>query len=296
MGKNTKTYSEPRLSLSGPAKAARGESDVQELFSISSYTLNMVEVEDDTYIPFPGNIAPEGYFYSPFYEVTLKELTDDLQTIYTKRINFVPSANTTYLRTETVTFYDTEMGVFEDRTMYVICIASPVTYDFLPGQPFSIYDIQEELTYRGHLSAATIASNGSCQLEIALETPIDSTGLCGQATGASGRSRYIVSALEENAPTYAEYIPESGKLVWRGPKKMSDLTSESPIYNMPFTNGRLYIHHNVNVFVRRQDPHGDYMLYHPSNKNPLRRYQIEGDAKLDLDYIQYIIDSMVDAC
>jgi hypothetical protein len=65
---------------------------------------------------------------------------------------------------------------------------------------------------------------------------------------------------------------------------------------MPFTNGRLYVHHNVNVFVRRQDPHGDYMLYHPSKKNPLRRYQIEGDAKIDFDYIQYIIDSMVDAC
>lgn len=296
MAKNTKAYSELKLSQSGPAKAAREESNVQQLFSISSYTLNTVEIEDDKRTPFPGNISPEGYFYSPFYEVTLKELTDELQTVYTKRINFVPSANTTYARSEIVTFYDPEMGTFEDKTMYVIGVVSPITYDLLPGQPFAIYDIQEELTYRGHLSGVTTVENGASLFEIALETPIDSDGLRGVSEGLSGRSRYIVSLIEENTPAYAEYIPETGKLVWKGPKKMSDLESNSPIYNMPFTNGRLYVHHNVNVFVRRQDPHGDYMLYHPSKKNPLRRYQIEGDAKIDFDYIQYIIDSMVDAC
>jgi hypothetical protein len=102
--------------------------------------------------------------------------------------------------------------------------------------------------------------------------------------------------MTENAPDYAEYIPSTGKLVWRGPKKMSDLESDSPIYNMPFTNGRLYIHKNVDVFVRRQDPHGEYRIFRPSLKNPLRRFQVEGDPKLDFDYIQYIIDSMVDAC
>ena len=85
-------------------------------------------------------------------------------------------------------------------------------------------------------------------------------------------------------------------MIWRAPKKMSDLDSQSPLYNMPFTNGRLYIHKVVNMFVRRQDPHGNYMLFRPAINNPLRRYQIEGNPGIDFDYIQYIIDSMVDAC
>ena len=77
---------------------------------------------------------------------------------------------------------------------------------------------------------------------------------------------------------------------------MSDLDNDSPLYNMPFTNGRNYIHRNINVFVRRQDSTGGFHLFRPSIANPLRRFQVEGDAKLDFGMIKYIIDSMVDAC
>lgn len=297
MGRETIAYLGPGAITRTPVRAPGAQGERQSLFSVSSYTLNRYSVSDtDEGVPFPGNIQPEGYFYSPFYEIALKELDDELQTASTKRINFVPSAVTTTASSATTRFYIPDMGVFEDRVLWKVSIASPVSYDFLPGQPFCIYDIKEEMTYRGYLNGFSSMTNGGSILDISTEQEIDIDGLRGESPGANGNSRYIISMLEGNAPGYAEYIPSSGKLVWRGLKKMSDLTSDSPIYNMPFANGRLYIHHNVNVFVRRQDPHGEYKLFRPSKNNPLRRYQIEGDSKLDLDYVQYIIDSMVDAC
>ena len=279
-----------------------------EKFSIYSYALNKKASDD---VPeehrnkggierngirysFPGNISPEGYFYSPFYEVTLKELDDELQTTITRRINFSPSDSSTNAVTATIDSYLPDVGTIVTKNMTIITVKSPISYDFLIGQPFCIYDILKETTNFGYLSAFTRQQGGGFLISIATESDIKPSDLKGDNT--DGKSRYIISLLEENAPEYAEYIPASGKLVWRGPKKMSDLGSESPIYNMPFANGRLYIHRNLNVFLRRQDPHAGYNLFKASKSNPLRRFQIEGDAKLDFDYIQQIIDSLVDAC
>ena len=275
--------------------AKRGTLDeTEDLFSVSSYTLNYVQDEknEENKIYFPGNIAPEGYFYSPFYEVTLKELEDDLSSVSCRRINFSPSAASVI--SSSVTFYKAESGVFKDENLNVITITSPISYDFIIGQPFAIYDVMNDRTYRGYLDGFSGNTDGTCKLKITTDAQIKDTLLDGRS--ASGKSGYIISLMEENAPVYAEFIPSTQRLVWRGPKKMTDLTSDSPIYNMPFTNGRLYIHKNFNIFVRRQDPHGDYKLFRPSINNPLHRFQVEGNPKLDFDYVQEIIDSMVNAC
>lgn len=259
--------------------------EASEGFSVSSYTLNVINGNK-----FPGNISPEGYFYSPFYEVTLKEIDDELQSIIVKRINFVPSAAS--VTSGSVECYRPEIGSTETRKMYFVKIKSPISYDIIAGQPFCIYDVDKDATYRGSLD-----NMSGFDITIATENEIDEDILCGRAEeGCSGKSGYIISLIEENAPEYAEFLPSSQRLVWRAPKKMSDLESTSPIYNMPFTNGRLYIHKNVDVFVRRQDPDNDYKLFRPYSENPLRRFQVEGKGKLDFDYLDYIIDSSVDAC
>ncbi len=253
-------------------------------FSVSSYTLNDIEG-----VKFPGNIAPEGYFYSPFYEVTLKELDDEIQSIPVKRINFTPSGAS--VSQKTMECYNPENGSTEEKTLFLVGIKAPVAYDIILGQPFCIYDVDKDFTYRGFLDSVS-----GTYITIATESEINEDGLKGLIEGSGGKSAYIISLMEANAPIYAEFLPSSQKLVWRSPKKMSDLASDSPIYNMPFTNGRLYIHKNVDVFVRRQDPINDYRLFRPSIENPLRRFQIEGNGKLNFDAFEYIIDSMVDAC
>lgn len=293
MGQKREIYTDSSIVANGTTKvpvvlgAINAEDD---RFQISTLSLNNVEISETATGPFPGNIAPEGYFYSPFYEVTLKELEDEVQSITVRRVNFDPK--TASVVSKEVECYNPEMGITSLKTLYLITLKSPIPYNnIINGQPFCIYDIANDMTYRGFLE-----SMSGLDITIASEQEIDETGLRGEIEETSGKSTYIISLMEENAPIYAEFLPSSQKLVWRGLKKMSELSSDSPLYNMPFTNGRNYIHRNINVFVRRQDPNNDYKLFRPSVENPLRRFQVEGDAKLDFDQIQTIIDSMVNAC
>ena len=310
MAKDRQTYSSsliPTEATTVPTFLAAADSSVQKKFEIYSYALNKkpekdtpeehvnkggIQDENGNRFSFPGNINPEGYFYLPFHEVILKELDDETHFVNTKRINFNPTDGSSVIQSS-VTFYNPEIGTLDKRDVSVIKIKSPVSYDFLIGQSFCIYDIMNDMSYRGYLDAFN-EDNDGCLLTIVTENAIDEDILSGK--NLNEKSGYIISLLEENAPEYAEFIPSSQKMIWRGPKKMSDLSSESPIYNMPFTNGRLYIHKNVNVFVRRQDPNNDYHLFRPVYNNPLRRFQIEGNPKLNFDYIKYITDSMINAC
>ena len=219
----------------------------------------------------------------------LKELEDELNYATVRRINFVPQDAS--LNTITEKSYDPETGEEGEKTLYLIHITSPIPYKIIKYQPFVIYDISADTTNMGYLY-----SMEGLNITIATEYEINGENLDGSVDGADGKSCYIISLVEESVPEYAEFIPATQKLVWRGPKKMSDLESTSPLYNMPFTNGRNYIHKNINVFVRRQDPNNDYNLFRPSNENPLRRFQVEGGEKLDFDQIQYITDTLINAC
>ena len=272
----------------------RSGNNNKDKFTVYSYAMNEADKEhkggidkDNKKVSFPGNISPEGYFYSPFYEVTLKELDDELQSVQTRTINFNPEDTASTVSEVTVECYDPETGAIQEKKLYIISLITPVPYEFILHQPFCIYDVLKDTTYRGYLYNFETVEGYKSYLEIATDAKI---------VDELRSKRYIISVLTDNAPEYAEYIPASNKLIWRAPKKMSTLSNDSPIYNMPFTNGRLYIHKNLNVFVRRQDPNNDFKLFKPSNFNPLRRFQVEGDAKLDFGYIQTIIDSMVDAC
>ena len=263
-------------------------------FTVSSYTVNKIIKYTETgneVLGFPGNIMPEGYYYSPFTEVQLKEIDDSLQSMVVRRINFIPGEASAY--TAPMSAYNPETGVEEVKNMQFIKIAAPVPQNIIAGQPFCIYDVLDDMTYRGHLESLK-----GREMTICLEDEISNDGLRGgQDTSGNKRSRYIISVMNENAPEAAEFIPTSQRLVWRQIRKPSELTNDSPLYNMPFTNGRCYIQQNVNFFLRRQDPTGEYHLFRTSNnENQLMRYQVEGYGKLDFDYIKYITDSMVNAC
>lgn len=253
--------------------------------------LNVLPPEDEETeeMKFPGNISPEGYYYSPFYPVMLKELDDELQWVKTRVINYSPDTVST--GTTEREYYDPQKGIYITKTLYTITVTSPLKYDFIANQPFSIYDVYGEKTYRGYLDKIenkTILTIVSTENFLPKEDE--------PRVVEDNKNRYIVALNLENSPEYAEYIPATQKVVWRAPKKMSKLTNESPIYNMPFTNGRLYVHSNVNVFLKRQDPTGDYMLFRPAQANPLQRFKVEGQPQLDFDYINYITDTMLEPC
>lgn len=263
--------------------------NIQDRFEISSYTLNMIAKSKTEEVPFPGNVSPEGYFYSPFHEIMLRELDDVVESSEVRRINFVPTAAS--VTTATTVFYNPDDGSSAKTDVNIVKITTPVNYGFINNQPFCIYDVLCGLTYWGYFSGMT-----GREINILTKESIDSDGLTGNAEGSGGKSRYIISYLTENVPEYAEFIPTNQRLVWRAPKKMSELENTSPLYNMPFTNGRLYIHKNVNVFVRRQDPQEEYSVAKTSLLNPLNRFKVPGNKKIDFDYVREINDSLTDAC
>jgi hypothetical protein len=52
----------------------------------------------------------------------------------------------------------------------------------------------------------------------------------------------------------------TGKYVWRNFKEHKDIDNTSELYNRPFTNGTHYLHENINLYLKRQDPLGYFGL------------------------------------
>jgi len=90
---------------------------------------------------------------------------------------------------------------------------------------------------------------------------------------------------------------------------ISDVTSASTLYNIPFSNGAIYLEKNVNLFLKRQDPRATNYLYNyderPSegsrgdstSSSASTFLQKEGMPKLDLRYLlEGDIDITLDLC
>jgi hypothetical protein len=91
--------------------------------------------------------------------------------------------------------------------------------------------------------------------------------------------------------------------------KTSEVTSASTLYNVPFSNGAIYIEKNVNLFLKRQDPQGINYLYNYDERPSLGDEESkvsstlsaflrkEGMPKLDLRYLlEGDIDITLDLC
>ena len=77
----------------------------------------------------------------------------------------------------------------------------------------------------------------------------------GWTTGIS----FKVRAKNTSIPKYADEI-QPNVFLWRPVLRVGDQgATEIPDY--PFTNGALYIHKDINFFLRRQDPEGINGLY-----------------------------------
>ena len=110
-------------------------------------------------------------------------------------------------------------------------------------------------------------------------------------------------------PSYAIFRPSTSSYIWRAPINVTDVTSASTLYDIPFSNGAIYIERNINLFLKRQDPHELNYLYNYDerpNAGPssnavsssissfLRK---EGMPKLDLRYLlEGDIDISLDLC
>lgn len=72
---------------------------------------------------------------------------------------------------------------------------------------------------------------------------------------------YKLYKINPNIPSYAELMPGNDLIYrWRDVNQNGFEDVEGLIDEYPFVNGCLYVHRNINIFLRRQDPFGEYGL------------------------------------
>ena len=118
---------------------------------------------------------------------------------------------------------------------------------------------------------------------------------------------YLVFLKTLSIPDYAEKYPDnSGRYLWREISPYSNEDIESELGKRPFANGCHYVHTDINFFLRRQDPEGDYGLNITESivgqcgfisQNRLCRTRINGEILPEIEDTQeYETTNLLDLC
>jgi hypothetical protein len=264
-----------------------------------------------------GNLNPEGYYYSPHNRIVVRELSEEVSEASADRLNIdVDSTDDNFL------VMNKEVG----GTVSLVKLLSPRLRNYQKGENIMFYNTRTKETVYGMIDTAfgrqsllvkinqsdadKVIEDGSSPITIDSSLLPDSTVLFtpdeSKVYKISGD--VLVLYTDVLVPGYAIFRPSTSSYIWRGPIKVSDVSSASTLYNAPFSNGAIYIEKNINLFLKRQDPHSINYLYNyderPSTKNQnsvstslstfLRR---EGMPKLDLRYLlEGDIDITLDLC
>ena len=217
---------------------------------------------------FPGNLQPEGYFYQAHYPVKIRQISDVLNTNIGAVLN--------YNGIETWEESKTEGGqiVF----FHYVKITTTDDYDYVVGDLFGLYDSTSEELFWGVVEHIEVTNDETKTYTLTLEVneDIDLSMLTPE--------KMDIILTDGSVPSYASYIKEEQKFVWRDILSPSQVDSSNELSNMMFTNGRNYIQTNVHIFLKRQDPFGTNGLLFPakdatgvdSDTSPLHAFKKRG--------------------
>ena len=264
-----------------------------------------------------GNLNPEGYYYNPHNRIVVRELSEEVSEASADRLNIdIESTGDNFL----------VMNKNTKGSVSMVKLLSPRLRNYQKGENIMFYNTRTKETVYGMIDTAfgrqsllvkidqsdadKVIEDGSSPITIDSGLLPDSTVLFtpdeSKVYKISGD--VLVLYTDVLVPGYAIFRPSTSSYIWRGPIKVSDVSSASTLYNAPFSNGAIYIEKNINLFLKRQDPHSINYLYNyderPSTKNQnsvstslstfLRR---EGMPKLDLRYLlEGDIDITLDLC
>ena len=172
-----------------------------------------------------ANLAPEGYFYQPHYPIRIKEYDTTVNTGYHTKITFELIDDNT-IETDKNYFLETngKLYVYSKKTpgyRYIAYVES------VGGDDFT------EVTVRFDENSRTLRKLG----DITILKP---------------------NVLMPN--TAYDFNDESGRYVWREVLPTSKIPRTSELYDSIFTNGAIYLHKDINFYLKRQDPYGEYGL------------------------------------
>ena len=221
-----------------------------------------------------GNIMPEGNYYKPHTLIRLKSENSVTSSSPAKLINYG------------------EMGLSLSVSGTVLTFIYPTNYGFYKGDYIAFYNVKNNRTYWNEITNVD-TSNRMITIEL-------NEKLIGYTkTDFIGNTRILYAYWSpNNVPIYASLCPKSRNFVWRTLLSQSELKSSDELYNTTFSNGCLYIEKNINFFLRRQDPFGNYGLSKPlfkklkkSISNPMDDFIIGGAKQADFSGVIYAINN-----
>ena len=183
---------------------------------------------------------------------------------------------------------------------YLLSVLSPTDYKFVSGDYVALYDNETDKIIWGEIMAynekAGLKNKPTSEKWLTVFFEEGAFGNVNVLTNSDYfmpdglNRRYYMFWSPNSVPMYAKMAKESLKFTWRRLVPLSELQSNNELFDMPFSNGRLYIHKNVNFFLRRQDPHGKYGLSEPIYKDidnpiphPMTKFTVQGKEQLEVD-------------
>ena len=179
-----------------------------------------------------ANLGPEGYYYQAHYPVQLKE--------YSTTVN---------------TGYHTEIKDYE------ILLTNSETYTIKTDENY-YFEVNDTLyLYRK-------SDNEEFETRIELVGGDDFRVISFTVPSGSTIDEYRLFKPNILKPSTAYELHDgTGKYVWRDFIPCSKLFRGSDLYDSLFTNGAIYFHKDINFYLKRQDPYGEYGLRPGYNTN-----------------------------
>lgn len=239
-----------------------------------NYDVNNEFASSITYISSDIDTS-EGYCYKMHYKIPIKTYSNELEYQYPevskikKREKYLDEINDD--KTSKTLFYSG--SIFTDVEHYLEA-----------NDVFLLYDLYNNIWYNGEVIKVKSLYEFECKIHIDCndkENNIPFTGITDD-----NRLQYRILRKESTIPDYALLTKDgTHRYIWRWIlQNGNDSYSTNEIY--PFTNGALYIHQNINVYVKRQDPNeyipnfnGSYFKVSPVHFDVSREnnYKSEGD-------------------
>ena len=248
-------------------------------FTVSSATIPSKDQQTD----YPVNVMPEGYFYRHSYPVKVRELGN----LVNCRLELLMKDPTIVDMNEYEMIDDTGYtGVTIDR-LFPYAIVSDRNFNLMKGDELCFIR-SDGSVYRVYFNSyeETVSGNsitGYTYLNL----------LSGDASILDENFRYVYR-ITDKCPSYALFNPKNSCLSWREITPLSELDNDSELYDMPFSNGANYRHTNINFFLQRQDPHGDYGLRDANVVSA--NFVPSWKERIDLSEVTFFYNNLANIC
>ena len=203
------------------------------------------------------NINPEGYYYKPHYQIKLKEFKNKINQGAHTRVAYIS--------------YDKK----DEKTYEII---TSKNYYFETFKPIYFYNKNNGKKIIGKV--VNVDGFNKITINITLE---DNKTI----------EEYIVYKPNSEMPVSAYEIKSAeGIYLWKDFLDEHEYDVDSEISKYVFTNGAHYINKNINFYLRRQDPDGNYQLSNTSSMIPIiSNFSINGEVN-SYDDIETLIDEI----